>query len=362
MGNIEIRKVNRRHAQRLLAQRPHLVQTSPFWLDFLKDFCGEIDRSVILYLDGNPVAYVPALQYKKSIQSLPYPASYAGPVFDESISDFMVEELLEKLCDYYRGFADVFTICTPPFGSTSSRWHDSFEFTYENPVQYIDLSQDPLSLTTSKFRNNLKRNLRKAAQARLRVSTEVDEYILSLWYGCYRKRMESLGSSCLPADFFLKMWEHLRAERAFRLFSVWLDEWYVGGIVAVYNRFCADYYLAMFDRDYDHLQPGTFAFHEMLCWARAEGIRYLNLQSSPNSAEDLHRFKKAWGAQEGKHCYFSVILKNRDKLLKSTAEEAAHDYPFHFLLPFSALRNQTAGRGICKNDGKGVGQRSDRYC
>jgi hypothetical protein len=101
MGKIEIRQVKPEHSRSLLTQRPHQVQSSPCWVGFLKDRSGENDSSVIIYHDGRPAGYVPALQYRDLIQSLPYPVSYAGPVFDGAVSEFPVGKLLVKLCDYY---------------------------------------------------------------------------------------------------------------------------------------------------------------------------------------------------------------------------------------------------------------------
>jgi hypothetical protein len=338
--DFRITELDRQHAETLLVKSPHLIQNTLSWFDFIREFSGEADRSITIWDGGTPIAFLLALQHWGLIQSLPYPASYSGLVAEPDLARDDLRAIMERICEHYRDWADVFSLCTTPFDSSTIDRSDLFDFALENKILYIDLTTDLLSDTTSRFRNNLRRNLGKAEDAEVRVKCFVDDEIEELWYRRYQRRMQELGVACLPIEFFSAMRRHLQPRGGYQLFSAWADEDYLGGILSVGNDYCADYYLSVFDRDYDFSQCSTYTFYHFLLWAKARGIKVLNLRSSPARDSEVYHFKRSWGAKGGRHEYLVKILKNREKVLSQAREEIAAKYRFHFYLPFSALRQQ----------------------
>ncbi len=338
---LRLHPLDRTCVERLLSSQPHLVQNSLTWFDFIRSFSGENDRSLQFEEDGKAIGFLLALQHRRLIQSLPYPASYSGPLFAPGTSPRVQLECMELALDNFKERADVVSVCATPIMERDNGWSSRFEFRAQNQIQVIDLTQPLLSGTTSKFRNNLQRNLRKAADAGVSVDFANSKYDLELWYDVYRGRAAELGAPLLPLAFFLAMREHLEPAGNFRLVSARQGDEYLGGIIIVYNGHCADYYLSMFARRHDALQASTAAFNFMLSWAHSQGIRYLNLQASPASQPDLIRFKAAWGAQAWPQSYFVSILNNRDKVLQTSVDQIRNDYLFHFFVPFAALTVKT---------------------
>lgn len=338
MREFRITELDRKHAETLLAKRPHLIQSTLAWFDFIREFSGETDRSITVCNGDTPVAFLLALQYRDLIQSLPYPASYAGLVTEQDIAPDDLRGIMEKVCEHYGNYSDVLSMCTTPFVDSKCDLSSLFDYALENGTQYIDLSTGLLSDTTSKFRNNLRRNLGKAEDAGVRVERFVDDEVERLWYQCYQRRMLELGANCLPSEFFSGMRRHLQPKAGYQLFSAWAGKDYLGGILTIGNDYCADYYLSVFDRDYDFAQCSTYAFYHFLLWTREKGIKLLNLQSSPGEDSEVYHFKKSWGAKDSWHRYLVKILKNREKVLSLSREEITERYRFHFYLPFSALK------------------------
>jgi hypothetical protein len=342
MTDYRLGAMDREFVIRYFQTNEHQVQNSLAWFDFLKTYSQEIDRSVTLYADDQPVGFVLALQYKNLIQSLPYPASYSGMFLQPELKREARSALMQLVFEHYKNLCDVYSICTSPFSPDDEPSEEHFDFVTGNRILYIDLSRELLFGTTSKFRNNLKRNLCRAKDAGVAIDESSDEKMLAAWYRCYERRMEELEAIPLEYGYFTTMREHLLPAQHFQLFSAVSGDRYLGGIIIVYNRYCADYYPSIFDRDCDDIQAGTCLFHHALAWAKQQGVSYFNLQASPTSQTALYEFKKSWGATGGSHHYLVKILNNRNEVLQSSVDQVKRDYRFHYLAPFEAL----SGRNI----------------
>jgi hypothetical protein len=346
MNSHRIGAIDREFVTHYFATYDHHVQNTLAWFDFLKSYSQETDRSATLYLNDQPVGFVLALQYKRLIQSLPYPASYAGVFFLPEIKRETRCALIQQLFEHYTEFADVFSICTSPLSSDGEPCEEHFDFVSDNKILYIDLSHPLLTGTTSKFRNNFKRNLRKAKDAGVIVTDVSDDTMLKAWYCGYEKRMEELESVTLEYDYFVALRNHLQPNEHFKLFNARIGDRYLGGIVIVYNHFCADYYLSIFDREADETQASTCLFYHALSWARDQRITFFNLQASPVGQDALYDFKKSWGATAGSHQYLVKIMNNRDEILRSSPDQVRREYRFHYLAPFQALTDGITTRNI----------------
>lgn len=342
MSKWKVKPLDRAYAGDHLQGRAHHLQSSLLWYDFIKDFSGEKDRSVTILREGEPVAYFCALQYRNLIQSLPYPASYSGLQVSPKLNTAQVGQVYKILFEHYSKFCDVVSICSSPCFEGHPIDTSVFNHCLETTIQVLDLKGDPLSRTTSKFRNNLQRNLRKAETAGVEIKLETGSENLDNWYICYEKRIQKLGGAQLPFAYFEKMFEHLRSADHCGLFSATARGRYLGGIVTVQNDHCLDYYLSMFDRDEDDTQASTAAFYFVMNYTRKQGIGLMNLQSSPRCQVDLIRFKQSWGAKPVPHHYLVKILNNKAAVLEQTISEIGKRYPFHFLVPFDALSSDTA--------------------
>lgn len=342
MARIAIQPLSDDFAHRALAGTPHLVQNSREWFDFIAEYSGERDCSIQFCIDGEPVGFLRTLQYRDLVQSLPYPASYAGPIFLPEVGREDQSACMRAAIEHFATTANVLSICRTPIVPSVDAWTEQFEYSAPGRIHVIDLGQELLAGTTSKFRNNLRRNLRKAGDAGVGISASAYAEDLGCWYEIYRKRCRELKAPILPLRYFELMFRHLSPIGGCRLISARTGEKYLGGTVVVNNDYCADYYLSMFDRDCDEMQASTASFCYLLSWARSAGLRYLNLQASPSGQSELAQFKAAWGAQEIPQRYLVTVLNSRDQVLSRSVDQIREEYKFHFYLPFAALTNQGA--------------------
>jgi len=340
MARVAIQPLTGEVGSKVLARRPHLVQNSQAWFDFIAEFSGERDCSIHFSIGSEPVGFLRALQYRDLVQSLPYPASYAGPTFLPEVSPEAQAACMTAAIEHFAASAKVLSICSTPIVAAPDVWTELLEYSAAGRIHVVDLRGELLTGTTSKFRNNLRRNLRKAADAGVEISASAYPEDLGRWHEVYVKRCRELAAPILPLRYFELMFRHLSPIGGCRLISARAGEEYLGGIVVVNNDYCADYYLSMFDRDCDEMQASTAAFYYLLCWAKSAGLRYLNLQASPNSQPELAQFKAAWGAQELPHRYLVRVLNDRDQVLSRSVDQIREEYKFHFYLPFAALTNQ----------------------
>ena len=338
MANWTIKALDREVAESILAARPHHIQSSLAWFDFLRGFTNECDRSVSIEYCGESIGFLCALQHRNLIQSLPYPASYGGVQTTRSLNGNELRELYQSLFAHYSRLCDVVSICTSPFYSGSAEESKQFDFQSSKDVHYLDLTREPLANTTSKFRNNLRRNLQKADNAQVKIAVSSDRRDLAAWYRCYERRINELGGVLLTQQYFEQMFERLEGSGNCALITAKSGNQFLGGIVTVQNRYCVDYYLSMFDRDYDEMQASTAAFYFLISYARSLDAQILNLQSSPASQIELIRFKESWGALRAEHSYLTKIVNNREKVLRMTEQQITQDYRYHYLLPFAALK------------------------
>lgn len=342
MARIAVEPIVPEVASKVLAGKPHLMQNSQAWFDFIAEFSGERDCSIQFCIDGNPAGLLRALQYRDLVQSLPYPASYAGPIFLPEVSREEQTACMKAAIEHFAASTNVLSICSTPIVPSLDAWTGQFEYSATGRIHVIELRQELLTGTTSKFRNNLRRNLRKAAEAQVDISASTYPDDLGRWHEIYAKRCRELQAPILPLRYFELMFRHLSPIGGCRLISARTGEKYLGGIIVVNNDYCADYYLSMFDRDCDETQASTASFHYLLCWAKLAGLRYLNLQASPNSQPELAQFKAAWGAQKLPQRYLIAVLNSRDQVLSRSVDQIREEYKFHFYLPFAALTNQGA--------------------
>lgn len=340
MTRWKIKPFDRKEAERILEGQPHHVQSTPQWMDFITRFSKECDRSVSVECDGEQVGFLCALQHRNLIQSLPFPASYGGLQTSRKLEPEDARALYRSLFAHYSRHCDVVSICTSPFVGSEAAITNCFDYQSTKDVHYIDLTAEPLANTTSKFRNNLHRNLQKAEKAHVEIAVSDNLKDLAEWYRCYDRRLRELGGVILPEEYFTQMFQGLQPRGSCSLISAKSQGNYLGGIITVQNTFCVDYYLSMFDREHDEMQASTASFHFLLSYARSFGAKILNLQSSPTSQTDLIRFKESWGALQGSHRYLTKIVNNRDKIQRMSEQEIKANYQYHFLLPFDALKRE----------------------
>ena len=342
MSKWKVKPLDRDFAAGLLCRKEHHVQSSLRWFDFIREHSNEEDRSVTLHLGGEPVAFLCALQFRNLIQSLPYPASYSGLQAESQLSASELGEAHEILFEHYSKYCDVLSICRSPLFADQQSADLTFDYVRESTVHVLDLSADPRASTTSKFRNNLQRNLRKAEMAGVEISVETGTTELENWYDVYEKRIADLGGTQLPFAYFEAMFRYLQPSGNCSLITAKAGGKLLGGILTVQNKHCLDYYLSMFDRDEDDKQASTAAFHFVMNYAKQQAIPVMNLQSSPRSQTDLIRFKESWGAIPTGQRYLVKILNNATAILEQSSKAIGQRYPFHFLVPFDALTPEAA--------------------
>ncbi len=339
MMRVELCAFDATKANDLLMRIPHHVQNTAAWFDFVHEFSGEEEVSIGFAIGGEFRGFVRALRFKNLIQSLPYPASYSGPVFDPEVGEGERIACLNLLIEHLATRCDVFSITGSPLMRQDFTGITESVHVLRNRIDVIDLSAPPLAGTTSKFRNNLKRNLRKAEAAGVRGKLQHDTELLGRWYQVYERRMRQLNAPTLPLRYFELMFRHLQPHGQVALLSSLSGKEYFGGTIVVYNRHCADYYLSVYDREYDDLQASTAGLHFLIHWLKSQSVTLFNLQASPSTQGELAHFKQSWGAQSREHVYTSAVLNSATNLLQTMPKEIRQSYPFHFVVPFSALVN-----------------------
>ena len=228
------------------------------------------------------------------------------------------------------------------------RRHLEPEFTLRNDCLALDLEkQVDADGGFPAGSSHLRRNLRKARAAGLRVEEGHTPEEIAAWYEIHAARHHALHATPLPQAMFSGALRHMVPRGKARFFLVRDpgegDRLLAGGFYILHGRVIDALMPAVSAAGAERGANYLLAEHT-IHWARARGLRFYNWQGSP-PAGGVQRFKQQWGSSEFRYCYFTRVTGDIEPLLSSTPAAVRDAYPWHFTLPFDAIGQPGAHRG-----------------
>jgi hypothetical protein len=211
--------------------------------------------------------------------------------------------------------------------------------TDERISQVTELPADPdeealLSLVDASAR----RNVRKARRAGI-VAT-ADAARLPAVAEIHRENIEALGGLAKEERFFAAIPRHFQSGRDFELYVALRDGAVVAGLLVFLFNGTAEYFTPAVHHEHRSEQPLAVLLVQAMLAAVRRGCRRWNWGGTWTSQDGVFRFKRKWGAREGRYRYFVQV--NDSSLLESSPAELRARFGHFYVLPFSALRAQGA--------------------
>jgi Acetyltransferase (GNAT) domain len=315
-----------------------LVYHSLAYRDLLLDHLGCHDEYLVA-TDGGEISGVLPLMWTgddgaRVYNSLPFYGSHGSVLVD---SDEAANALIAA---YDARATDVSTLAATmvenPFADRRP-FEPAHNLTDERISQVTDLPGGDEHHMLAAIDSSARRNVRKARQSG--IVADADASRLGAVGAIHRENIEALGGRAKAASFFAAVPRHFEAGHDYDVYLALLDEEVVAGLLVFYFNGTAEYFTPAVAHEHRSEQPLASVLVEAMAAAARRGCRRWNWGGTWTSQDGVFRFKRKWGAREGRYRYF-VQLNDRS-LLDAAPDELRARFGDFYVVPFSALR--TAG-------------------
>jgi len=183
-----------------------------------------------------------------------------------------------------------------------------------------------------------RRNVRKAR--RTPIVSAVDAGQLPAVGAIHRENIEALGGLAKDEAFFAAVPRHFAAGEDYDVYVALLDDTVVAGLLLFYFNGTVEYFTPAVDHAHRSDQPLALLLVEAMIDAVRRGCWRWNWGGTWSSQDGVFRFKRKWGASEGRYRYFVQV--NDPALLEAHPDELRARFGHFYVLPFSALRSRGA--------------------
>ncbi len=203
----------------------------------------------------------------------------------------------------------------------------------ERISQVTDLPADEKALLDL-IESSARRNVRKARRSGI-VATS-DAARLPAVAEIHRENIEALGGRAKELSFFEAVPRHFETGSEFEVYVALLDGEVVAGLLVFFFNDTVEYFTPAVHHEYRSDQPLALLLIEAMAAAARRGCRRWNWGGTWSSQDGVYRFKRKWGARDGRYRYY--VQLNDESLLDAAPEELRARFRDFYVVPFSALR------------------------
>lgn len=290
---------------------------------------------------------MPFVLYKNSlgniIHSMPF-IGYGGiySIEDKKQNIFKyIIEFLEKFSKENR--VKLITICTPPFREEEYTLYKNIlkpDFEKKNFYQYLDLKKDIFRNIKSKFRGNLKRNVKKCNKYGVQLVENNSLEYLKYWYdNIYVKRLTETNCAIYPFSVFETIVTCLNKDR-FKMIYAMLNEKIIGAGLYLNQGISFDNFMRVIDSEYFYTQAGTCMDYYSINYAINAGVSYYNWQSCDEVGSSIYKYKEDWGSELNYHYYLTKIVGDISDFKKIPISTIKKEYNGIYVMPYECFSNK----------------------
>lgn len=182
--------------------------------------------------------------------------------------------------------------------------------------------------------SSARRNVRKARRRGIVATTDATR--LPTVAEIHRDNIHALGGRAKELSFFEAVPRHFEAGHEFEVHVALLDDEVVAGLLVFLFNGTVEYFTPAVHHDHRSQQPLALLLVEAMTAAAQRGCRRWNWGGTWTSQDGVYRFKRKWGAHDGRYRYY--VQLNDESLLDATPEELRARFGDFYVVPFSALR------------------------
>lgn len=197
------------------------------------------------------------------------------------------------------------------------------------PPASEDISGALMSLFLSKTRNMVRKGLKGNFRLDRGETGENWEFLQRT----HEANMAQLNGATRPPRFFQLMQDQTAPGIQKRLYTAYLGETPVAGLLLLLHHRTVDYFVPVIDAAHRSAQPLSFLIMNAMQDAVALGYRWWNWGGTSLSQKTLYHFKTGFGAKD--HPYYYLVHVYDPSLLKADRKTYMREYPFFYAYPYT---------------------------
>jgi len=280
-------------------------------------------------------------KFGRVINSLPFYGSHGGPLAD-------TPDIYRQLINYFISKTQDKDMCVASYIS-----HPFIQADIEEDVNKkieladyriwqmtpllasIDKSESQ-NLILSSIDSSARRNIKKSAKEGISVSEEND--MLEFVYESHVEGMNEIGGNSKSHDFFEYLPLYFTAGSDYRIYVARKDGIPIAALLLLYYGEFVEYFVPVTRVLYRNSQPMAALLIQSMTEAANLGFKWWNWGGTWATQTGVYRFKKKWGAEEGRYDYH-IYLNNSD-ILCASSDELLKAYPNFYTVPFNMLERK----------------------
>ena len=189
--------------------------------------------------------------------------------------------------------------------------------------------------------SSARRNILKAT--REGVTVEIDHSQLPRLREMHQANIRAIGGIPKSDKFFALIPKHFAPGQDFNLYVAKKDGLVVAGLLLFYFNQTVEYFTPAVDAEYRTIQPLSPILIDAMSDASRRGFVRWNWGGTWKSQDGVYRFKKKWGAVEGRYNYYTQL--NDASLLDWPQDRILKAFPNFYVMPFSVLKQKEENSG-----------------
>lgn len=294
------------------------------------------------------VGVMPFIIYKNEFSNIINSMPLIGYGGIEAIKENK-NKIFEKVIEYLNKVAEennvnLITICTQPFKDDEySLYKNIFkpDFERKNFYQYLDLEKDIFENMKSKFRGNLKRNIKKCIEKyNIDIVESYDLKDLEYWYeNVYKKRLKETGCVIYPYKVFETFLTNIKKEKIKMLYGISEGKIIAGGLYLNQGK-SMDNFMRVVDSNYFNTQVGTYMDYLSIKYSIDNKFQYYNWQSCDDIGSSIFKYKEDWGSEIGYHYYLTKVVGDIEDLKNMPIKKIKNNFSGIYVLPYEEFKNK----------------------
>ena len=323
----------------------HLCRDSPsvlgYHYPFYRDMLVKLQVGKPLYLgvrsNGSLLGILPVFSRQSDIgvvyNSLPFFGPNGGVLCHGGPSRQEIHQaLLANLLDRVRREKALSCSLYTPFLFGEFRWYEHFQ-----PDACVHRTTLYTDLTNVDWNSGIKYDLRRARRLGVEISSEVTPGRLAAFYDIYWKTCLDRGIPVKPrASLEFLAGPELLDQRTRIYFALSRDE-VIAGLLVVFSRATASYYIPCTRDDFRTLQPGTLLVDRAVSDMRSSGLRFWNWEASPDRESGVYSYKKKWNSIESSYRVYIWCPCGTEALKGIGKDRFRTSFPAFYVYPYDQL-------------------------
>lgn len=290
-----------------------------------------------------PIAIKRNATFGTVINSLPFYGSNGGMVVKGPDKDDIRKALLEKFTEIAEEEKCVScTIISNPLDEEGDVWlrnnvkHNLIDERIGQITHFPDqnISADDLLKT---FDDPRPRNIRKAIKEGVKILRLNDTDAIDFLYQTHYQNITAINGIPKEKRFF-EMVPSCFGNEQFKIYAAEYDGKRIAALLLFYYNKTVEYFTPAVVEEFRNLQPTALIIYEAMLDAISNGYKNWNWGGTWLSQGGVYDFKKKWGTTDHRYFYYTQIADQ--KIYYLSKEILLKEYPYFFVIPFNALKNE----------------------